>query len=253
MTMDDHSAATGGSDLRDERFRIEAPLQIATLLNELARRRALVSVAFGTDVMVTVLLNADPGTGVLVFDAGSNADANSRLIDAKRLAFETHLDRIRVVFYTDGATAWDWDKAPAFAVRFPASVQRIQRRDYFRAYVPMASSIRCDLPAGVDARPAPVALRVFDISVTGVALVDGPADFQPAPGTVLHDAVFALPPKSLKVDLEVMYRRQSSIAGSDGTQSLVRYGCRFVSLPPGGEALIQRCINQLERERKTPR
>lgn len=253
MTMDDHSAASGGSDLRDERFRIEAPLQIATLLNELARRRALVSVAFGTDVMVTVLLNADPGTGVLVFDAGSNADANSRLVDAQRLAFESNLDRIRVVFYTGGATAWDWDKAPAFAVRFPESVQRVQRRDYFRAYVPMASSIRCDLPAGPDARAAPLTLRVFDLSVTGVALVDAPPGFDPSPGTVVHDATFALPPKSLKVDLEVMYRRQSALAGSGGTQSLVRYGCRFVNLPPGGEALIQRCINQLERERKTPR
>ena len=70
---------------------------------------------------------------------------------------------------------------------------------------------------------------------------------------MLHDPVFALPPKSRKVDLEVMYRRESSVAGSGGTQSMVRYGCRFVSLPPGGEALIQRCINQLERERKTPR
>ncbi|MEP7062212.1 MAG: flagellar regulator YcgR PilZN domain-containing protein [Betaproteobacteria bacterium] len=248
MSADDARAGAGGGE-RDDRYRIESPLEIAALLNEVAARGALVSVTFGNDVVMTVLLRADAAAGALVFDAGSDLEANLRLGVARRLGFETHLDRIRIVFYTAGAIAQTWDGAPAFAVALPPSVLRMQRRDYFRAHVPLTRGIRCELQPEVAATGDAATLRVLDMSVTGVALVDGPPGFEPAPGSVLKAVTLALPPGPVTVDLEVMYRKENP-RGSGGSGPLVRFGCRFVNLPAQCETLIQRCINQLERERR---
>ena len=249
MSTDDARAGVASGDGRDDRYRIESPLEIAALLNEVAARGALVSVTFGSDVVMTVLLHADAASGALVFDAGSDAQANVRMGEARRLGFETHLDRIRIVFYTAGAVAQAWDGAPAYAVAFPPSVLRMQRRDYFRAHVPLTRGIRCELPPDAASPARAATLRVLDMSVTGVALVDGPPGFEPAPGSVLKAVTLALPPGPVTVDLEVMYRKENP-RGSGAAGPLVRFGCRFVNLPAQCETLIQRCINQLERERR---
>ncbi|MEO6929192.1 MAG: flagellar regulator YcgR PilZN domain-containing protein [Casimicrobiaceae bacterium] len=248
MTIDNARAGMGGGDAPDDRYRVESKLEVAGLLNEVATRGALVSVTFGGDVMTTVLLRADAAASTVVFDAGSDADMNQRLAVARRLGFETHLDRIRIVFYTGGAVAQAWDGAPAFASAFPQSVLRIQRRDYFRAHVPLTRGIRCEMVTDPAAPKAPFVLRVLDMSVTGISLVDGPPGFEPAPGSVLKSVTLAMPPGSVTVDLEVMYRKEHARGGAAPTQ--MRFGCRFVNLPPSGETLIQRCINQLERERR---
>jgi c-di-GMP-binding flagellar brake protein YcgR len=133
----------------------------------------------------------------------------------------------------------------------PATLVRLQRRDYFRAHVPLASSLRCAVrTAGADGTPpASLTLRVLDVSVTGIALADAPTGFAPAPGTRLDGARLALATGSLDVDLEVMYCRAPAPGSASGAP--VRIGCRFVDLPPRGQALIQRCINALERERRS--
>jgi c-di-GMP-binding flagellar brake protein YcgR len=253
MSADEARAgAAGGADVQDDRYRIESPLEIAALLNALAERGTLVSVSFGQDVVMTVLLHADAAAGTLVFDAGSDPAANQRLCVARRLAFETHLDRIRIVFYTANAIVRTWDGAPSFTASFPQSVLRIQRRDYFRAHVPLTRGIRCELPADPPSPSGAIAMRVLDMSVTGLALVDGPPDFEPAAGTVLKGATLALPPGPVTVDLEVMYRKEHSrVPGA--AHPPIRLGCRFVNLTASGETLIQRCINQLERERRVTR
>lgn len=252
MSTDEARAGMGGAEVRDDRYRIDSRLEIGALLNQLGERGALVSVTFGNDLVTTVVLHADTTTGTLVFDAGSDPQANERLAEARRLSFETHLDRIRIVFYTAGAVAQTWDDAPAFFASFPQSVLRIQRRDYFRAHVPLARGIRCELPADPAAQTRALSFRVLDMSVTGLALVDGPPDFDPAAGSVLKSAVLALPPGKVTVDLEVMYRREHQWAGGRPGMP-VRLGCRFVNLPAAGETMIQRCINQLERERRATR
>jgi len=250
VNIDDALAGPGGGDEGDDRYRVESRLEIAALLNELATRGALVSVTFGADVVMTVLLRTDAAADTLVFDAGSDPEANARLAAARRLGFETHLERIRIVFYTGGAVAQPWDGAPAFATPFPQSVLRIQRRDYFRAHVPLTRGIRCELPPAADAQvQAAAMLRVLDMSVTGIALVDGPPGFEAAPGSVLKGVTLAMPPGMVTVDLEVMYRKEHARGG--GAPAQMRFGCRFVNLPPSGETLIQRCINLLERERRS--
>lgn len=252
MSPHDARAGISGDETQDNRYRIDSPLEIAALLNELAQRGALISVTFGADVVMTVLLHADPATNRLVFDAGSDPQANLRLAAARRLAFETHLDRIRIMFHAANAVAQAWEGAPAFIAAFPQSVLRIQRRDYFRAYVPLTRGIRCELPADASAGTGAMTLRVLDMSVTGLALVDAPAGFDPAAGTVLKGATLALPPGPVTVDLEVMYHKDNSRGGGQAGASQ-RFGCRFVNLQPSDESLIQRCINQLERERRTTR
>jgi len=252
--MDSDALDAHGADDVDPgtaRLRVEAPREIAALLATIVERGVLVSVTFGRDVVNTVLLGVDSATGTLVFDAGQDAAANARLATARRLAFDTSLERIRIRFDAGGATPCMWQDAPAFACAVPSSLVRLQRRDYFRAHVPLARNLRCAVRVGdaQEARAArPIDLRILDVSVTGVGLTDAPSGFAPAPGTRLSGARLILPAGVLDVDLEVMYCREAPHGGSGPAP--VRIGCRFVDLAPRGQALIQRCINALERERR---
>lgn len=250
--MDSEAHDADDVDPGTARFRVEAPLEIAALLATLVERGVLVSVAFGRDVFNTVLLGVDAAAGELVFDAGHDPAVNARLATAQKLAFETSLERIRIRFATAAAVPCVWQGAPAFACAVPASMVRLQRRDYFRAHVPLARNLRCAVRVGdaQDARTTrAIDLRILDVSVTGVALADAPPGFAPAPGTRFGGARLTLQSGALDVDLEVMYCREAPRAGS--APAPLRIGCRFVGLPPRGQALIQRCINALERERRS--
>jgi c-di-GMP-binding flagellar brake protein YcgR len=250
--MDESPRADDGDlDAGSERFRVDSRLEIASILATLVERGVLVSVTFGRDVVNTVLLAVDAAAGEIVFDAGQSAEVNARLEAASRVAFDTSLERIRIRFRGGAVTPRTWQGAPAFACAMPATLVRLQRRDYFRAHVPLASSLRCAVrTAGADGTPpASLTLRVLDVSVTGIALADAPTGFAPAPGTRLDGARLALATGSLDVDLEVMYCRAPAPGSASGAP--LRIGCRFVDLPPRGQALIQRCINALERERRS--
>jgi c-di-GMP-binding flagellar brake protein YcgR len=238
-------------DAGSERFRVDSRLEIASLLATLVERGVLVSVTFGRDVVNTVLLAADAAAGEIVFDAGQSDEVNARLAAAPRLAFDTSLERIRIRFRGGPASARTWQNAPAFACAMPTTLIRLQRRDFFRAHVPLASSLRCALrlPGADGASHAPVMLRLLDVSVTGIALAEWPPGFAPAPGTRLVGARLVLDTGALDVDLEVMHCRAPAPGGAVGAP--MRVGCRFVDLAPRGQALIQRCINALERERRT--
>jgi c-di-GMP-binding flagellar brake protein YcgR len=249
----DETARADDADLEaaNERFRVDSRLEIVSLLATLVERGVLVSVTFGRDVVNTVLLAVDTAAGEIVFDAGQSEEVNARLATATKLAFDTSLERIRIRFRGGTAVARTWQGAPAFACAMPTTLIRLQRRDFFRAHVPLASGLRCALrlPGADGASRAPVMLSVLDVSVTGIALTELPAGFMPTPGTRLVGARLVLATGPRDVELEVMHCRAAAPGAASGAP--MRIGCRFVDLAPRGQALIQRCINALERERRS--
>jgi c-di-GMP-binding flagellar brake protein YcgR len=205
-------------DTASERFRVDSRLEIASILATLVERGVLVSVTFGRDVVNTVLLAADAAAGEIVFDAGQSDEVNARLAAAPRLAFDTSLERIRIRFRGGAVVPRTWQGAPAFACAMPATLIRLQRRDFFRAHVPLASSLRCALRLpGVDGTPrAPVMLRVLDVSVTGIALGELPPGFTPTPGTRLVGARLVLATGPLADELVVLHCRAPAAGSANG-------------------------------------
>ncbi len=88
-----------------------------------------------------------------------------------------------------------------------------------------------------------------DLSVGGLAMLAGPAKAEFSAGMVSgHDCEIELPGHagSISVSLEV---RNDQGGGPAGISQ--RYGCQFLDLGGPVVSLIQRYINQLERDRRT--
>ena len=132
----------------------------------------------------------------------------------------------------------------AFRIRLPESVLRFQRRDSYRLKIPLGRPLLCEVPAN-DEGTERVSVRVRDISVAGVGLIDYPKDLRVAVGTVWTGCRIQLPDLGpLLGDIEVMH-------ASEGEGR--RCGCRFQNLPLAMANLIQRYITRVEREQHATR
>jgi c-di-GMP-binding flagellar brake protein YcgR len=231
----------------DDRFRIHSRMEIVGLLRAVSAHREIVTVHFGSaqDFVVSAVLAVNPDFEEVVLDYGADQAAMQRLLRAERLRISTQLDHVRIHFQADVAAAVSFEGGPAFRVRLPDSVLRFQRRDAYRLKIPLGRPLLCDIPRGEGEAGPPLRVRVRDISVAGIGLMDYPKDLRAAIGTVWTGCRIELPELGPLVgDLEVMH-------ASDGEGR--RCGCRFRNLPLAMANLIQRYITRVEREQHATR
>lgn len=229
----------------DDRFRIRSRMEIVGLLRAVSSHREIVTVQFGggQDFVVSAVLAVNPDFEELVLDYGADEAAMQRLLRAPRLRVSTQLDHVRVSFGAEAAEAVSFEGGKAFRVRLPDSLLRFQRRDAYRLKIPLGRPLLCHVtpPGG----GAVLAVKVRDISVAGVGLIDYPASLVLGIGTVLEGCRVNLPDLGpLTADLEVMHTTPGEVR---------RAGCRFRNLPLPMANLIQRYITRVEREQHATR
>lgn len=224
-------------------------LEIVPILRDIADKHALLTIHFneGSDFIVTSLLAVNPDYEEVVIDCGADKVANARLLAAPRLTAVTFLDHIKIQFATGGAQQTTFEGTPAFRVRLPDSLLRLQRRNYYRVKIPLARPVICRV-----ANPALpgklLDLKVLDLSVGGLALLVNPAEYDREPGGRIEDCRINLPDHGhFHAELEV---RNAEVLAENAKHRLKRLGCQFVSLPGHVGGQIQRYILQLERSRR---
>jgi c-di-GMP-binding flagellar brake protein YcgR len=230
----------------DDRFRIHSRMEIVGLLRAVGTHRELVSVQFGSaaDFVVSAVLAVNPDFEEVVLDYGADEAAMQRLLKSDRLRITTQLDHVRIIFQADVAEAVRFEDGLAFRIRLPDSVLRFQRRDSYRLKVPLGRPLMCDVPAN-DAGTERTSVRVRDISVCGVGLMDFPKQFRVAVGMVWPGCRINLPELgTLTGELEVMHTTESDVR---------RAGCQFRNLSFPMQNLIQRYITKVEREQHANR
>jgi c-di-GMP-binding flagellar brake protein YcgR len=237
-------ADASGVELADARYTLRSRLEILSLLYAVAERRAAVTIHFpgGAGFIVSSLLHVNPQFEELVFDVGADPDANSRLLGSSRMTLVMWLDGVKLQFPAQSAEPTSYQGLPALRIRVPAEMLRLQRREYFRARIPLASPLHARLPLPEGEAKA----RVLDISVGGVAIVmPEHAPLLPI-GTLLRPCRMELPDYGeLVAGLEI----RNDMATAERAAKAHRYGCRFMNLPRQAIAAIQRFIMKLERER----
>jgi c-di-GMP-binding flagellar brake protein YcgR len=231
----------------DRRFDVGVRVDIVSTMRALAQRRALATV-YGEracDFIVSCLLAVHEDDDALVLDFGAERAATERVLAAGEVRVVTQLDRIRIQFATEVAGTIDYDGAPAFVARIPDVMQRLQRREYYRVRIPLSAPLAMTL-APDPARPrAGVALRVVDLSCGGVRLDGVGSALGIVEGAVYRGCRMDLPRLgSLAVDVRVV-----RMLRDDAKPGSCRVVGSFVDLPAGAEALLQRYINRIERDR----
>lgn len=239
---------TAGSAADDERYQVYSRLEIVSILRSLAAKRELVSVHFGNgDAMLTLVIAVDSENDQVLLDCCPDPALNARLLAARRLVCESRLAHIPIRFTAEGASATYFQGEPAFAVRLPSAMARIQRREFYRVRVPIAQPVRCEIPAAHDgvAGAMLVSARVLDMSCGGLSLTDLPPAASWELGTVHQACRLPLPGVgTLVIDLEVV-RLTHAPAGP--AMRGPHAGVHFVGLNDGNRTRLQRFINELQR------
>ena len=193
---------------------------------------------------VTRVLEVDFNTDTIVFDRPAEAAHSALALRSSALNFEGTLDRIRISFTTGPAKPETFDGQPAMRVSFPERLARFQRRNHFRVPV-IGGRIRIPVVDGSTMWYATGNVR--DLSSNGASVIDAGKTLNTTVGTVYRNCTLELPQtQPLLVSLEV--RNHHRLVASD-SQMHYRIGCQFVDLSSAEEALIQRYITRIERQR----
>jgi c-di-GMP-binding flagellar brake protein YcgR len=228
-----------------DRFMLNGANEIRQLLRAIAEHGELVTLYFGSnnDFLLTSVLAAS-GEAVIL-DYGSNEDMNRRVLTSTRLIFITTRDKIKVQWNSSRVWRVMHEGRPAFCIALPANMLRLQRREYYRLAAPIAKPLVCNVT--VEGNAKKLAFSITDISIGGLAM-HGPvkqAEFEI--GKTYKDCEIALPGiGTLVASIAIANIFEVTMRNGNVT---TRSGCRFVDLRGKMLMLLQRYINQVERER----
>lgn len=231
-------------------FTLHSRLEIAHILRDLVRTGALTTVHFGDsrETLLTALLAADSTTDEITFDCSGSAPLNEKLLKAGTLQFQSSQDKIKIRFSTPPARMVQTDGRNAFAVPFPQSLLRLQRREFYRALTPVTRAAKCIIPVANDGRDGYVETRLYDIGLGGVALIGQPGEIATDKGVVYANCRIVLPEVgNVVATLEICNKLDMTLLNG---KSMLRVGCKFVNPSMAALSLVQRYIMVLERERR---
>ncbi len=245
ITNEGSSDGVSGSAEEQERFLLRRPVEVAAMLNRLARRPEIITGYFnsGRSHVITAVLAADVESNTLFLDVGPDAAVNRAAVRADRLVCIAKHNDVSIKFACGPVVQGEYRGTPALVATLPESLYRLQRREYFRVPTPVASAVCCRIP---DTRKAEGVheFRAVDLSMGGVGLVDLAMKLQLAPGRRFGDAILDIPEgESLSVSLEV--RNISRYIQHDGRVGR-RLGMAFLQLSRRGSMRIQRYLHHLQ-------
>lgn len=228
-----------------ERFAVYSKFEIAALLRQLRDEGVLLTAYFDREpgFAVTVVLDVNTDFDEVVFDVPSEAVAQKRLLASNRIVFVAFLDHVKLQFVAPLAQATCFQNRPAFRIRLPEHLLRLQRREFFRVRPPLSKPATCLVPYGEDAKQYE-SLRVLDISVGGLAVLTYPEKFELTVGAVVDHCILDLPGiGSVNVSLNV--RHIDQVPRDERAR---RCGCEFVDMAPQAHVMLQRYVNRIEAQ-----
>lgn len=229
-------------------YEVDARREIVALLRQIGDSKQLVRmlVRGESDVCVTAILKVDPDGAGVILDRSIDPAQNQRILAAGRVFFETSLDKIRIVFAADGVQATEFEGAPALLVAVPASMIRLQRREFYRMTTPVSNPVRVLIPME-DAPGGSHSFPLGDISCGGIAILDNALVLGNTIGQTYPDCRIELPEGGpVTINLQIRNSLDLTMLNSKRNR---RLGCAFVNLTGAGMAHVQRYITRLERER----
>lgn len=228
-------------------FLLHSRPEIVYVLRAIMQKTTLVTAHFnqGKDFILTSIVEIDTDRDEVILDYGANEAMNHKVLDAPKITFVTFQDKVKVQFGADRIAKTRHGGRDAFTIPLPAELLKLQRREYYRLETPITNPLKCvvSLPDGKR-----LDLVIADISVGGLSIVNPPAEAPLKRGDLFLGCRIALPDTGV-VTASIEVRNAYQLTLKNGTTA-TRVGCRFVDMPPSMQAMIQRYILKLDRERR---
>ncbi len=234
-------------------YEVESRREIVSLLRQIGEKHQLLRMLVNgeADVCVTSILAVDPDTNTMVLDRSIEREQNERIVAAGQVRCETSLDKIRILFGAENLRPTLFEGNAALRADIPATMFRLQRREFYRMETPVSNPVRAIIPlpselvAGNGVGSGVFPLR--DISCGGIAIIDNQLQLGNAIGETIANCRIELPETGpVTVTLQV---RNSLDITMLNNKSNRRLGLQFVDMPRGGMSGVQRYITKLDRER----
>lgn len=226
-------------------FQITTRREIIKLLQGIVDHREQVTVAFhgGSEMLLSRLLEIDEKKDLIYIDCSQNPGLNDKIAASDGVAFETALERIRILFSAKKVRECVHGGEAALCCAIPASLIRLQRREFFRVNIPFDRQVECQitLPGGTYNLP------LVDISCGGIAILDEQHLLNTSDDLLYSGCRIELGDGE-RVELTLKICSTLDVALPSG-KSIRRLGCQFYDIQAGGMNIVQRYIMQLERER----
>lgn len=239
MTADAGNSGPHGQD----RFQLTDRSDIVAVLRQLSRRPELITAYFnqGRESLVTAVLGVDTQRGEVELDQGPDDAVNRRALAADSLICMTREQNVSVRFRLNGLRAGTRADGPVFRAPLPDSVQRMQRREFFRVPMPVTTPVLCRIPTEEGAVHT---FRAMDLSLGGVGLVDSSMALPMQVGDAFTDCELEIPGQDVLV-MRLEVRNISRHIFRDGTTGR-RLGLAFGSVSGRASTLLQRYLQRLQ-------
>ena len=231
-----------------QRYQITSKQEILRLLRDMMDQQSLIRAFFHnkSESFLTEIIHIDDKRHRVFFGIPAQKPLCQKMDVPQRLILSTTVDRIQIQFEIQTECMGMFGGNETLLASFPSSMNRFQRREFFRLETPVTVPILCEIKrlkfsdSGIyESYP------IHDISIGGISLYDLPVD---SIGVEMKDARFFLPEEGL-VTVDLVVRNIVNIKLKNG-MFVHRVGCQFVGLTTAMQKMIQRYILRLERERK---
>jgi flagellar brake protein len=230
-------------------YEVESRREIVALLRQIVEKKQLVRMMIKgeADVCVTSLLQVDADNDTLVLDRSVSREQNERIAAAKSVRCETSLDKIRILFALENLRETAFEGGSALRADVPASLIRLQRREFYRMPTPVTNPVRATVPLPLELGGGTAVLPLSDISCGGIALLDNRHELGTTIGQTYLNCRIDLPEIGpVTCSLQIRNTIEMTLLNNKTSR---RLGCQFADISRGNMAAVQRYITKLERER----
>jgi c-di-GMP-binding flagellar brake protein YcgR len=230
-------------------YEVGSRREIIALLRAISEKKQPIRMGLprAVDACITSILEVDMDYQIVYLDRPIKQELDRQLLAADRLAFETTLDKIRILFSTDKLSECTHAGLPALKIALPETLIRLQRREYYRMSTPVSNPVMVKIMLPAELGGGSATLPLADISCGGIAIFDNKLILGDAVGRVYVGCRIDLP--DVGVVTSSLQIRNSQDMTLLNNKSNRRLGCQFIDLPRGMLAQVQRYIAKLERER----
>ncbi|MBS0309457.1 MAG: flagellar brake protein [Proteobacteria bacterium] len=229
-------------------YQVQSRREIIALLRSIGQQKQMVTLHLngGRDSVLTSVLEVDEDNNIVYIDVAPSELMNRRIAETTNLSFETVLDHIRILFFSTSVKPCTHNGLPALYLAIPATMIRLQRREFYRVATPISTPVRCVIQVPSDMGMEAVTVNLQNVSGGGIAVLDDKKALDNTIGLIYKDCRIYLPGNTVvTTSLEVRNSHDYTLANG---KEMRRIGCLFSDMPAPMLAAIQRYITKLERE-----
>ncbi len=226
-------------------YQVYSRREIIMLLRGIMETNQLLRMTYndGSEAIVTSLLDVEDDRSWVIVDCAQSEKQNQQIVNCNNISFETTLDRIRIIFFTTRIDHCLHEGKPAFRFALPASLIRLQRREFYRIRTPRTP---VHIPVETDEGVVEVKTYLHDLSAGGIGLLDEKLRVDNTIGRIYDNCRITLADKT--VIIASLQIRNSMDNTNAGGKIVRRLGCQFIGLPNKTLMSLQRFITRIERE-----